>query len=222
MIDIERFLQTLVIHNGRLAVKKKGVGVVENILMARTLMYSSVYFHKTVRIAELMLSKAIELYKDADPFEIFKHTDDELITSLKKMGDFQKEIAIRLKYRNLFKQAFTLTKVDLAKEDIEKLAKFDNIHERRKKEEEFEEILGIPKGHIIIDMPYTELHQSEPRIDLTDVGILDATVIKKLDEFTPVGNAVKSRSIPDWTVMIVTDEKHRDIVASKSKEILFK
>jgi len=38
MIDIERFLQTFVLHNNQLAVKKKGVGVVENILMARTLM----------------------------------------------------------------------------------------------------------------------------------------------------------------------------------------
>ena len=48
IIDIERYLQTLVIKGGKLAVRRKGVGVVESILMARALMYSSVYFHKTV------------------------------------------------------------------------------------------------------------------------------------------------------------------------------
>jgi HD superfamily phosphohydrolase len=221
MIDIERFLQTLILHNNSLAVKKKGVGVVENILMARTLMYSSVYFHKTVRIAELMLSKAIELLKGADPFEFFKLTDDELINDLKNRGDFQREIAIRLKYRKLFKQAYTIPKSKMTKNEFKLTSKLNNIQARRKKEEEFEEILGIPKGHIIIDVPYIELHQSEPRIDQTEIGILDGNEIKKLDDYTPVGGAVKSRNIPDWTVMIVTDEKHRDLIASKAKEILF-
>ena len=71
MIDIERLLQTILIHDDNLTIKKKGVGVVENILMARSLMYSSVYFHKTVRIAELMLSKAIETIPDPEPFKFF-------------------------------------------------------------------------------------------------------------------------------------------------------
>jgi HD superfamily phosphohydrolase len=222
LIDIERFLQTLVLKNNKLAVKKKGVGVVENILMARTLMYSSVYFHKTVRIAELMLSKAIELMKNADPFDFFKFTDDELINDLKKKGDFQKEIAIRLKYRRLFKQAYVLSKAKVDKDEFKLIKKLDDIHVRRKKEEEFEKLLKIPKGHVIIDVPYTELHQSEPRIDSTDIGILDGDKIKKLDEYTPVGSAVKSKNIPDWLVMIITDEKYRDIVSNKAKKILFK
>jgi len=55
MIDSQRFTQTVNMHDNHLALDRKGVGVVENILMARTLMYSSVYFHKTVRIAELLL-----------------------------------------------------------------------------------------------------------------------------------------------------------------------
>jgi len=222
MIDIERFLQTLVLHNNQLAVKKKGVGVVENILVARTLMYSSVYFHKTVRIAELMLSKAIELMKNNDPFRFFKFTDDELINDLKKRGDFQKEIAIRLKYRKLFKQAYTLSKSNVDAKEYKEICKLDDIHVRRKKEEEFEEILKIPKGHVIIDVPYTELHQSEPRIDSTEIGILDENELKKLDEYTPVGSAVKSRNIPDWLVMIITDESHRNAVSNKAKSILLK
>ena len=92
MIDIERLFQTLVIHENSLAVNRKGVGVVENILMARGLMYSSVYFHKTVRIAELMLSKAIELIPDVVPFNFYCMTDAEIIGVLKKMGEYQQEI----------------------------------------------------------------------------------------------------------------------------------
>src|SRR4030042_5828892 len=137
-IDAERFLNSLTVVNGVLGISKKGVSVVENILMARTLMYSSVYFHKTVRIAELMLSKAIELSEDFHPFEFFKMTDDELINNLKNMGVFQHEIAVRLKYRKLFKQAYAPSYVELSADHIDFIKKFDDIKFRRNKEIEFE------------------------------------------------------------------------------------
>lgn len=221
MIDIKRFLQTLIINNNQLAVRKKGVGVVENILMARTLMYSAVYFHKTVRIAELMLSKAIELISDADPFEFFKMTDVELINELKKMGSFQHEIATRLKYRKLFKQAYATARTNLDERDINAIKKLDDIKFRREKEQELEELLNIPSGHVIIDVPYKDLHEAEPRIDRTDIIIIDKDKTKKLDDYTPVAGAVRSRTIPDWIVMIVTDEKYRNAISEKAEKILF-
>jgi HD superfamily phosphohydrolase len=220
MIDIERFLQTLLINNNNLAVRKKGVGVVENILMARTLMYSSVYFHKTVRIAELMLSKAIEMIDDTKPFEFFKMTDAELINELNKMGSFQHEIATRLKFRNLFKQAFSLSDSKLDKGYLDIIDKLEKTEFRRKKEQDIEEILNIPAGHVIIDVPRKELYQAEPRIEKTDITIIDEEDQKKIDFYTPVAKAIRSRAIPDWMVMIVTDEKYRDII-SKIKNLNF-
>jgi len=222
MIDIERFLQTLIIDNNRLAVRKKGVGVVENILMARTLMYSSVYYHKTVRIAELMLSKAIEKLNDADPFKFFKMTDAELINNLKKLGSFQHEIATRIKYRKLFKQAYTASGSNLTEKDLDLIKKLDDSHFRKEKEQELEKLFNIPPGHVIIDAPFKELHQAEPRIDQTDITIVDENGAKKLDEYTPVAKAVRSRPIPDWVVMIVTDEAYRKLISGKAKEIFFK
>jgi len=221
MIDIKRFLQTLIIDNNMLAVRKKGVGVVENILMARTLMYSSVYFHKTVRIAELMLSKAIELINDSEPFNFFKMTDAELMNELKKMGSFQHEIATRLKYRKLFKQAYAVLGSSLDEKGINVIKKLDDVKFKRKKEQELEELLAIPPGHVIIDVPRQELLQAEPRIDLTDIIIVDENEAKTLDEYTPIAKAVRLRSIPDWIVMVITDEKYRDVVAGNAEKILF-
>ena len=221
MIDIERFLQTLIINNNQLAVKKKGVGVLENILMARNLMYSSVYFHKTVRIAELMLAKAIEKIENAEPFDFFKMTDAELINDLKKIGKFQYEIVTRLKYRKLFKQAFAKSKSSLDKSNIDAIKNLEKLKFRREKEQEFEESLCIPSGHIIIDVPSFELIQAEPRIKQTDITIVDENKIKKLDDFTPVAKAISLREIPDWFVMIITDEKYRDIVLKNAEMILF-
>ncbi len=222
MIDIERFIRTLEIFDNRLVVKRKGVSVVENILMARTLMYSSVYFHKTVRIAELMLSKAIEMLPETEPFEFFKMIDSELITDLKKMGSYQHLIVTSLKFRKLFKQAYSVSESNLNEQRIKIVKSLENVKLRREKEKEFEDSLNIPKGHIIIDVPYQELHHAEPRINQTDIIILDKGKTKTLDNFTPVAGAIRSRVIPDWIVMIVTDEKYRDIVSEKAEKILFR
>jgi HD superfamily phosphohydrolase len=221
MIDIERFLQTLIINNDRLAIVRKGVGVVENILMARTLMYSSVYFHKTVRIAELMLSKSIEMIPDARAFDFFKMTDAELVSELKNEGPFQNKIITCLKYRTLYKQAYLLSNLNIDENKKEILKTLENVNIRKEKEREIEDTLNIPSGNIIIDVPHQELLHTEPRIDQTDIIIIDKNEQKSLDEFTPVAAAVRSRSIPDWVVMILSDEKYRDLVSQKAERILF-
>jgi len=221
MIDIERLLQTLMIHEDNLTIKRKGVGVVENILMARGLMYSSVYFHKTVRIAELMLSKAIEEIPDPEPFEFFRMTDAELVSRLKRMGDFQQEIVTRLKYRALFKQAYSASVHDLDEQALGVIRDLEDVTYRRQKERELEHVFDIPQGHLIIDIPRPELLMAEPRLHKTDIFVIDRNEIKTLDDFTPIAKAIRSRTTPDWIVMIITDEKYRDIVSKKAEILLF-
>lgn len=221
MIDLQRLLRTMMIHKGNLTMMRKGVNVVENILMARALMYSSVYFHKTVRIPELMLSKALEEMPDAEPFEFFRMTDAEIMISLKTMGRFQEEIVTRLKYRDLFKQAFSLSSLDLNKEEIKIVKSLENVSKRRQKEQELEDLFHIPKGHIIIDVPRPELLRAEPRINNTDIQVINRNEVKSLDDFTPVAQAIRSRISPDWALMLVTDEKYRRNVARKVQRILF-
>lgn len=221
MIDIERLLQTLMIHEDNLTIKRKGVGVVENILMARGLMYSSVYFHKTVRIAELMLSKAIEEIPDPEPFEFFRMTDAELVSRLKRMGDFQQEIVTRLKYRALFKQAYSASVHDLDEQALGVIRDLEDVTYRRQKEQELENAFDIPQGHLIIDIPRPELLMAEPRLHKTDIFVIDRNEIKTLDDFTPIAKAIRSRTTPDWIVMIITDEKYRDVVSKKAEILLF-
>ena len=45
--------------------------------------------------------------------------------------------------------------------------------------------------------------------------------VKSLDDFTPVAEAIRSRITPDWVVMIITDEKYREVVSNKAEKILF-
>jgi hypothetical protein len=221
-IDIERYLHTLMIKDENdLAISKKGIGVVESIFMARLLMYSSVYFHKTVRIAELMLSKAIELLYGKEPFDFFKMTDSELINNLKRFGSFQNKIVTCLKYRKLFKQAYAVSLNELQQHQIEKIKSLENREARFEKEKQIEELLNIPTGHVIIDVPQLEIHQAEPRLDSTDISIIDKDTSRQIDTLSPITTAIRTRSIPDWIVMIITEEKYRETVARQAENLLF-
>lgn len=221
MIDTERFLQTLVINEDNLAITRKGVGVVESILLARTLMYSSVYFHKTARIAELMLSRAIEMLPKGDALELFKMTDSELMINAKKLGDFQYEIITRLKYRKLFKQIYSASKLDLDEQKLNIIRKLEKHKIRKEKEKEIEDALKIPRGHIIIDVPRQDVHLSEPRINQTNIKVVDQNKSWSFDNLTPIAKAIKEKSIPEWTIMIIADEKFRDAITKNAEKLLF-
>ena len=158
---------------------------------------------------------------EIQPYELFKMTDGELLNKLNKKGIYQYEIVTRIKYRNLFKQAYTATKEDLDERGIKLIKEMENREYRRKKELELEESLNIPSGHVIIDIPYQELYQAEPRIYKTNISIVDGDTVKTFDDFTPMAEAVKTRSISEWFIMIVTDDKYRDIVSKKAEKVLF-
>jgi HD superfamily phosphohydrolase len=221
MIDSQRFAQTVTIYDDHLALNRKGIGVVENILMARSLMYTSVYFHKTVRIAELMLSKAIESIPDMHPFDFFRLTDAELIKTLGNIGDYQKEIVTRLKYRRLFKQVFVMLPENRSQQRMEFFKRLEDSNYRRYIEARFEDTLSIPQGHIIIDVPLLDIIIAEPRIQEIDMPVVDNEGIKMLTNYTPVATAIGMRKIPDWDLMILSDEKYRDDILKNANDILF-
>lgn len=104
-VDHRRILNVALVHNNDIMVEEKGLGTMESVLIARILMYSTVYFHKTSRIAQKMTGYVIrenmELFKD--PF----HMDDsDLFQVLKDLRD--NRIAQSLLRRELFKPIFKL------------------------------------------------------------------------------------------------------------------
>ena len=205
-VDVERFFDTLTIYDNELAIRRKGISVVENILISRELMYSSVYFHKTVRIAELMLLKAMEYLEDV--FEFYKLNDLEMMSELKKRGGLQEEIVTRLKYRRLFKQVYQVQAIDAEK--VEMFRYLEDPDMRREKEKEIEDFLGVKEGHVIIDVPRRELVLSEPRINKVRIPVICDDGIRGLDKLTPIARAIKEKIIPDWYLMVVSDERYRD------------
>ncbi len=211
VVDIERLLQTVEIHEGKMTISKGGIPAIEGMLVARGLMYSSVYFHKTSRIAELMLSKAVE---DLDVFlaDIYTMSDWELLNHLKEEGGFQREMINRIKYRDLYKSCFSLNREELKKAggiDVEEIGKEKKMDELRDK---ISQQAGITKKRVIVDVPYKGVQLSEPRLRKTGIKVFDGDEISALEDYSPLARALQKRPTQPWVMMVYCIEGAREKV----------
>ncbi|MCI4371040.1 MAG: HD domain-containing protein, partial [Thermoplasmata archaeon] len=202
-------------YRGELALDRKGLPALEGMLVARGLMYSSVYFHKTVRIAEQMLARAVER-SEAPIAEIQKMVDHELLNWLIRQGPFQREIAQRLKYRKLYKRILAADRDELTDETRSALASFKDPEERRRVEDRIARRAGLNAGQVIIDVPLPELLLSEPRIAKTEVPILDDGDVKSFSKVSPLGRALQIRQVVDWVVMVAAPSSSATAVRKAS------
>jgi uncharacterized protein len=219
-IDFSRLLQTLRTHRGELALDRKGLPALEGMLVARGLMYSSVYFHKTVRIAEEMLARAVER-SDAPIGAIQKMVDHELLNWLVNQGPFQREIALRVKYRKLYKRVLASDRDELTDATRSVLASFKDPQERQRVEDRIARRAGLDPGQVIVDVPLPELLLSEPRIAKTEVPILDDGEAKPFSKVSPLGRALQIRQVVDWVVMVAAPAQSVAAVRKAARSALF-
>ncbi|MEK6929055.1 MAG: phosphohydrolase, partial [Thermoproteota archaeon] len=87
-IDHKRITQSLDVHKKKLALERSALYSFESMMHSRYQMFKAVYFHKTVRAAEVMLLEALRLSDDEFGFTSFnineyvKLTDEYVLTQL--------------------------------------------------------------------------------------------------------------------------------------------
>jgi HD superfamily phosphohydrolase len=219
IVDIDRLVETISIFEDSLVIDKKGVAAVEGLLVARALMFSSVYFHKTVRISEMMMARAVE-YSDKDLTIIRKMVDAELMTWLLEHGGHQRSIALMLKYRQLYKKVYELDEDELGEDTKDRLNSLKEPTKRKNLESEISEASGAPLHSVIVDMPRSELYLSEPRLNKVDLKIIDEGEIHNLESLSPLGKALKTRKISDWCLMVSADKRYQDAVKEIAEKVI--
>lgn len=218
-IDVDRLIQTMEIYNNDLVINRRGLSAVEGMLVARALMYSSIYFHKTVRIAELMLARAVEHAWDTTSTpSLERMIDYDLLNYLESVGGFAGEVVKKLKFRRLFKKALALSTNELSEEQTKVILELGDWDRLRSLEDDICHQLSIPEGHILIDIPRTELQLSEPRIKRTQVKIHDRD-LKPLSSYSPLARALQLRPVPDWEIMVAVDQEYMDRVKDIEKKL---
>jgi len=208
-IDATRLLDTLRSVEGRLAFAEKGRSAVEGFLVGRALMYSTVYFHKTVRAAEMMAQAAVERlpgYPDAAR-HLFRVNDGELLVRLAEAGGVSAELVAAITDRRLLKRAHGWRSVDpAARARWRRLLR--RPPERRALEDEIAAHVGADPGHVLVDLAGLE-PRGDPGDDWKDVGLsVDDRVTFPFRGPSP-WRELATRPPADWAISVYADAKVR-------------
>jgi HD superfamily phosphohydrolase len=207
-IDLDRLLQTISLHHGDLVVRKGGMVAAEGLMVARALMYTSVYFHKTVRIAEMMLCKALELADDSVAEQLQQEHDASLGERLMRQGGRTQKLMTMLKYRQLYKRAYSIYIQDITDQEVERLVRLTDYHRRKAAEGTIADRAGVDVSEVILDVPDREVITGEARRGKTEVPILNEGKVRPLTRLSPISRALQSRGVHDWAVMVSCPSKH--------------
>ena len=219
-VDIDRLIDTMRVYNDRIVIEKGGTAAAEGLMVARSLMYSSVYFHRTVRIIKMMLMKSIEA-SSIDVRGIYLWNDSELMGNLISEGGTPSRIARSVLNRQLYKKVTTVFSEDVSEELLEHLSQFTEYRERKQLEGEIADRAGVDISDVVVDIPPRSILLSNISIGKTDVSILDPEgKVKSLTRLSPIAKALQSRDTFGWSLLIASPEEHKDAVLKASKKVL--
>lgn len=206
MIDTGRLIHSIRLENN-LIVESKGLQAAESALIARYLMYPSVYQHHTTRIINSMFRRCMKWLFEAeivDPKAIYEYDDSDIVSIARSQEGKIRDVINRLDNRDLFKRVFSLKLSDLEEpKDVFRL-KESKI---RKIELEIAEELGSPSDYTIIDIPEYPFF-NEMRT-LVSVG----SECVKLNEISSLVSALKNVRFNYADICVYVPEEFADKAA---------
>ncbi len=178
-IDAVRLIDTARLARGRVAFAAKARSAVEGFLVGRALMYASVYYHKTVRAAELMAQAAVERaqgYPDSARDRL-TGTDGDLLADLRHdPSETSRRLAHCLRIRQLHKRAIGFSLLSKSSERAWKGLARDPA-DRRAAEEAMADRLGAPSASVLFDLSGLEFRDRAEE-DGSTIALVDGSSIE--------------------------------------------
>lgn len=219
-IDSERLIKTMMVMNDRIVLRRGGITAAEGLMVARSLMYTTVYFHETVRISQRMLSKAVEA-SGADLSDIYLRGDSELMSMVKATGGKPSEIVRRLESRMFDKKAFAVYSDDMTEDKAHILMEYAGRGGSARLESEIADAAGLDVLEVGAEVTSKSNLQGVMRIGKTDVAIADDEGrIKSLARFSPIARSLQARDPYGWAVLISAPEGKTETVRKAASKVL--
>lgn len=218
-IDIERIISMMHVFNDRIVLNRGGVTAAEGLMVSRSLMYTSVYYHETVRIAGSMLNKAVEA-SNLDLGDMYLMTDADLISLLEAQGGMSLNIVRALMNRRLYKKATVGYVADITEEESHNLAQYADYYERKKLEQEIADAAGADVSEVAVDVPSESALLSKISIGKTDVSILEGERVRSITKLSTIAKALQSRDTFRWAILVSAPKDKRDAVEAAARRIL--
>lgn len=210
-IDAVRLFDTIRAARGRLVFAEKGRSAVEGFLVGRALMYSAVYYHRTVRAAEMMAQAAFERLPGfpGDAAPLFRLTDSELLLRLRDSEGPSASLAEGLITRRLYKRAHGWRSVSRSSRWHRLLRR---PAERRALEDEIAARVGAGPGTVLIDLAGLESRR-DPADDWANVGLVSDDRTTFPFRGASLWHALSARPPSEWAVSVFVMPRVRPAAA---------
>lgn len=218
-VDPERLLMVMALQGGEFLVREEGLTAAESLLVARFLMYPSVYYHHACRSADVMIVAAARdlLEEGVATFDELRVMDDaELVGALKDGTTFSRGVAERIEERRLYKRAFEGT---WARAQADPLLR-DLVEDGRARERvrrELADACGLSDGEVLFDVPPKSLAREVEAKVLTKAG-----AVVPLQEASTLVRTLVSAQTDHWRFWVFTPRETQPAVAAELERMLAK
>ena len=223
-VDVQRVVDSLRVADKQLALDNAGLYAFEALLLARYEMFKAVYFHRTVRAAELMLVNSMKLAESAlhltdlsDINEYLEMTDERVLHDLVSLDPADseqkeaKELAIGFRDRRLVKCVFEQL-VQRKDRLVEQL--FERSRVREQVVLDIAEKAKVDRMHIYLDVPTTpSVPYTSTREALTSIKVVYDEGKKPKNRNVPLGDLPLVGSIAGFMDILRIYTRAEDRVA---------
>ncbi|MBR6214727.1 MAG: HD domain-containing protein [Candidatus Methanomethylophilaceae archaeon] len=219
-IDCDRLINTMQVHNDRIVIRRGGTVAAEGLMVSRSLMYTSVYFHETTRIAQKMLTKVVA-NSGLDLSEMYLWNDSDLIQKVVSSGGKSSNCMRRILNRDINKKAFAIYSADMTEDIASKLIEFTNKEGVRRLEQEIADQADVDVFHIGVETTSKTNLQNNMNIGKTDVSIIDEEgKVRSLARFSPIARSLQARDPYSWAIMVSAPAPFKEQVERAARKVL--
>ncbi len=212
LVDIERLIRQIKMHEEKLIVLEGGVQAAESLLVSRFLMHPAVYFHHVSRIAETMFVRALEFMIEANELkaEELKRLDDyQIWERMHNTEGYAREMVKRIAERKLFKRALYVNLQAVGEGVLKEFASHNKI---LRAESELCSISGLEEGYVLVDIP------ALPEIEEKRSLVLMGASLKPLEEVSPIVKVLSEAHLANWRMGVYTLPEHREKVGKLARD----
>jgi hypothetical protein len=183
-VDLARLVSDLALAEGGVAVRQGSLHAAEMLLVTRVQMYATVYFHRTLRVAERMIERAFRLALDAgemDAKQLPTMDDAAAAMTLRHSKTDAWRLMLAVDQRKLYKVAHEhgLAALDAAR--VEALS--GDATEQARLEADIAAAAGLAAREVILDVPEPPvLREVDARVLLDDgrvLGLAEASALTR-------------------------------------------
>lgn len=231
-VDTRRIIDSLCVVDGHLGLEMAALNAFEAMLLARYQMFKTVYFHRTVRAAQLMLAYSMKLADDtlhltdlSNIDEYLELTDEAVLQKLATLGGSSRKVrqarSLALDFRNRRLVKCVYERLMQRKDRVvEQLFKKDRV--RNQVLLDISRRTNVDRMHVFLDVPTTPSVPYTPsREMLSSIAVVDHAGRRTQHQTIPIGKLPLVGSIAGFMniLRIYTRSEDRLMVAKVTSEL---